>query len=118
MEEKKRLEEQDVIRLTKEKASCQTEISLLKEELEMAKKTYKKYALQLEAQTREIKVESENKLHELESHLTDSRKKVKELEAYSESKSRRWKKKELSFRTFIDFQVKALQVCINCCIFH
>lgn len=109
MEEKKRLEEQDVIRLTKEKASCQTEISLLKEELEMAKKTYKKYALQLEAQTREIKVESENKLHELESHLTDSRKKVKELEAYSESKSRRWKKKELSFRTFIDFQVKALQ---------
>lgn len=109
IEERKKLEEQDVDRLMKEKDRSDNEILALKEELEMARKTHEKHCLQLETQAKETKVELEKKLKELENLLTDSKKKVKELEAFSESKSRRWKRKELRYQNFVDSQFGALQ---------
>ena len=113
MEERKKLEEQDVKRLMKEKDHSDNEILALKQELEMTRKMHEKQCLQLETQAKETKGELEKKLEELESLLTDSKKKVKELEAFSESKSRRWKRKELSYRNFLDSQFGALQVLIK-----
>lgn len=114
IEERKKLEEQDVDRLMKEKDRSDNEILALKEELEMARKTHEKHCLQLETQAKETKVELEKKLKELENLLTDSKKKVKELDAFSESKSRRWKRKELRYQNFVDSQFGALQVLIKC----
>ncbi|KAA8520832.1 hypothetical protein F0562_011505 [Nyssa sinensis] len=108
IEEKKKLEEQDVIRLMKETDQNNIQILALKQELELAKRTYDKHCLQLETQAKETKVELE-KLMDLECLLTDSRKKVKELEALSASKSMRWKKKELSYKSFMDSQFESLQ---------
>ena len=113
MEERKKLEEQDVKRLMKEKDHSDNEILALKQELEMTRKMHEKQCLQLETQAKETKGELEKKMEELESLLTDSKKKVKELEAFSESKSRRWKRKELSYRNFLDSQFGALQVLIK-----
>ena len=55
--------------------------------------THEDHCLQLETNAKEAVIELEKKLKELECLLADSRRKVKELEAFSESKSRRRKKK-------------------------
>lgn len=66
-------------------------------------------SLQLETDAKETEVELEKKLMELEYLLSDSRNKVKELETFSESKSLRWKTKELSYKCFLDSQFGSLQ---------
>ncbi|KAJ4960365.1 hypothetical protein NE237_020275 [Protea cynaroides] len=109
MEEKKKLEEQDMVRLVKEKDYIDLEISTLKQELELANKKYEQHYLQLETQAKGTKIELEEKLKELMVLLEDSRKKVEELEAFSESKAQSWNKKEHSYQTFIDSQFKSLQ---------
>ncbi|KAJ7952305.1 Kinesin-like protein [Quillaja saponaria] len=45
----------------------------------------------------------------LSAFLLISRKKVKELETFSESKSRRWKNKEHTYKSFINYQFGAFQ---------
>lgn len=114
IEERKKLEEQDIDRLMKEKYHKDNEILALKQELEMTRKMHEKHCLQLETQGQETKIVLEKKLKELESLLTDTKRKVKELEAFSESKSRRWKRKELGYQRFVDSQFAALQVLIKC----
>ncbi|XP_044487038.1 kinesin-like protein KIN-14J isoform X2 [Mangifera indica] len=109
MEEKEKLEEQNVLRLKKERDHSSIEISALKQELEMEKKTHILHCLKLEAQVEDTKVESDRKLKELECLLIDSKKKVKELESFSESKYQRWKKKESTYQNFIDYQFAAIQ---------
>lgn len=63
---------------------------------------------------KQAKTELEKKVMELENLLDESRKKVKELEQFFQSKSLSWKRKELSYKTFVDFQFGSLEVCINC----
>ncbi|KAK4842898.1 hypothetical protein QYF36_001445 [Acer negundo] len=109
IEEKEKLEEQNVLRLKKERNHSDVEISTLKHELEMAKRAHEQHCLQLEVQHEETKVESNKKLKELEHLFIDSKKKVKELESFSESKSRRWKKKERAYQSFINSQYEAIQ---------
>ncbi|KAK2975111.1 hypothetical protein RJ640_018913 [Escallonia rubra] len=109
IEEKRKLEELDVVKLMEEKALSDVQISNLKHELELLKGTYEKHSLQMEVQAKETKVELEKKVMEFECLLADSRKKVEELEAFSESKYLRWKKKELGYKSFIDFQSRSLQ---------
>ncbi|KAF8379514.1 hypothetical protein HHK36_028952 [Tetracentron sinense] len=109
MEEKKKIEEQDVVRLMKEKDRGVFEISALKQELEIAKKTYEQRCLQLETHAKESEVKLQEKLNELECLLTESRKRVKELEAFSELKCESWSKKEHSYQSFMDYQFRALR---------
>lgn len=113
IEEKKKLEEEDVIRLLKEKEYSDTQVLTLKKELELAKGMYEKQCSKLETKAKEATIELENKIKELECLLTDSTKKVDELQAFSQSKYRRWKKKEISYKSFLDSQSGSLQVCIN-----
>ncbi|KAF9604027.1 hypothetical protein IFM89_001387 [Coptis chinensis] len=93
----------------KEKDLSDLEISKLKQELESTMKTYDQHRLQLEAQAKEAQIELEERLKELDHLLKDSRKKEKELEEFSESKTHSWKRKELTYRKFADFQSNALQ---------
>jgi kinesin family protein C2/C3 len=113
IENKKKLEEHDKIQLRKQKDHSDMEIMKLKQELEVAKRTHEDHCLQLETTAKEAKVELEKKLNELECLLVDSRKKVEELEAFSESKLRRLKKKERIYKNFIDCHFGALQVCLS-----
>lgn len=107
--DRQKLEERDVVKLREEKEHSDMEILALKQELEMTKRTHQDRCLQLETNAKEAIIELEKKLKELECLLTDSRKKVEELEAFSESKSRRWKKKERIYKRYIDCHFGALQ---------
>ncbi|KAJ9555284.1 hypothetical protein OSB04_009898 [Centaurea solstitialis] len=109
IEEKKRAEDVELVRLRKEKNDANLEISELKQELDVTRDTYEKRCLQLETDAMEIKSELEKKMMDLENLLTDSRKKVKELEKFTESKFQRWKKKERVYKNFMDFQYGSLQ---------
>ncbi|PSS04177.1 Kinesin-like protein [Actinidia chinensis var. chinensis] len=109
IEEKKKLEEQDVTRLMQEKDHTEFLFSALKQELELAKKTHQMHCLQLETQANQTKEELEKKLMELEYLLTDSKNNIKDLVAFSESKSLRWKKKELAYKRVLDSQSGLLQ---------
>ncbi|MED6156592.1 hypothetical protein PIB30_015905 [Stylosanthes scabra] len=108
-EEKKKLEEQDFSRLKKEKVRNEIEVSTLKKELEMIRRTHEEHVLQLESQATESKVEYLKRISELESLLADARKQVKELETYSESRSVNWKNKERTYLSFVDCQSRAFQ---------
>ncbi|KAF6175129.1 hypothetical protein GIB67_022810, partial [Kingdonia uniflora] len=109
IEERKKLEEQDVLRLTKEKDHNNQEISTLKQELDITKKTYEQQCLQLETRGKETQAELEERLKELEYLLNNSREKEKEREAFSEAKAQRWSKKELRYQGFLNIQSQALQ---------
>lgn len=102
IELKKKLEEKDLFRLMQERDRNAAQILALKQELESVRNTCEKHCLQLETRAEETKVELENKVMALECLLNDSRNKVKELEAFSESKSLRWKRREYSYRNFLD----------------
>ena len=67
----------------------------------------------LQMQAEETKVQLEKKLKEFDFFLTESKKRVKELESFSESKYQRWKSKEGTYRSFINYQSRALQVCLT-----
>lgn len=112
VEEMKKCEEQDKMALKEQKELRDVELSNLKEELERAKKEHENHRLQLETNAKEDKAKFEEKLNELEYLLADSRKKVEELETFSESKSLRWKKKEFVYQNFIDDLLRALQVFV------
>ncbi|OMO58651.1 hypothetical protein COLO4_34467 [Corchorus olitorius] len=109
LEEKGKVEEQDVLQLKNEKIQMETEISRLKEELINSKKMHERHCLQLEAQAEDTKVVLEKKFKELECLLLDSRKEVAELQSFSESKLKRWKNKEHTFLSFIDQQFGAIK---------
>ncbi|KAL6175313.1 hypothetical protein ACLB2K_051954 [Fragaria x ananassa] len=85
IEEKKKTDDEDVIRLKKEKEHCNLEISGLKQELDIAKKTFDLGYLQMETDAKGVKAALEEKVKELERNLADSRNKVKELEENSET---------------------------------
>ncbi|KAL2342754.1 hypothetical protein Fmac_004039 [Flemingia macrophylla] len=108
-EEKKKLEEQDFSRLKKEKVLSEIEISALRQDLEIAKRTHEKNVSELELQATESKAEYEKRIEELKRHLADARKKIKELETFSETRSLNWKKKEHNYETVMNFQFGAFK---------
>ncbi|CAL0313366.1 unnamed protein product [Lupinus luteus] len=108
-EEKKKHEYQEYSQLKKEKALNEIEISALKQELEMAKRMHGGQVLQLELQANESKAEYEKKIQELEWHLANARKQVKDLEAFSESRYFNWKNKEHTYQSFLNSQHRAIQ---------
>ncbi|KAF9685829.1 hypothetical protein SADUNF_Sadunf03G0094800 [Salix dunnii] len=109
IEEKKKLEEQELLRIKQEKIHSDIENSTLKHELEITQTAHEEHCLLLQMQAEETKVQLEKKLKEFECFLTESKKRVRELESFSESKYQRWKSKEGTYRSFIDYQSRALQ---------
>ncbi|CAJ1937424.1 unnamed protein product [Sphenostylis stenocarpa] len=108
-EEKHKLEEQDFSRLKKEKVRSEIEISALKQDLDIVKRTHEKHVSELELHAAESKAEYEKRIEELKLHLADARKQVKELEAFSESRFLNWKNKEHTYQTIVNFQFGAFQ---------
>ncbi|KAJ6805019.1 kinesin-like protein KIN-14C isoform X2 [Iris pallida] len=109
VEEKKKIGDQDVIRLRKEKESSERKILELQQALETSKKSYEQQCQLLEAKASLTKVESEEKIKELESLLADSRKKTKELHALSESKIQTWDQKQHTFQSSIVSQLQLVK---------
>lgn len=111
IEEREKSEEEDVIKLTKEKDHNNLEISTLKQELEITKKACELRCMNMETETKSTQKDFEKKLNELEHLLENSRNTVKELESNSETRSQRWNQKEHIYQSVMEFQFGALQVC-------
>ncbi|RQO88267.1 hypothetical protein POPTR_003G127800v4 [Populus trichocarpa] len=109
IEKKKKLEEQELLRTRQERIHSDIENSTLKHELEIAKTAHEEHCLLLQMRAEETKVQLEKKLMEFKCFLTESKERVKELESFSESKYQRWKSKEGTYKSFIDYQSRALQ---------
>ncbi|KAK4262616.1 hypothetical protein QN277_028155 [Acacia crassicarpa] len=109
MEEKNKLDEQDVAQLKQEKVRCEIEISALKQELEMVKKAHEELCVQSELRAEECKSEYVKRIRELECGLADARNQANKLEAFMESKSLKWKNKENTYQSFINYQFGAFQ---------
>ncbi|GAV67181.1 Kinesin domain-containing protein/CH domain-containing protein [Cephalotus follicularis] len=95
--------------LMKERDQYNLEISALKQELEVAKNTHEKHCLQMEIEAKGAKSQLESRLKELECLLADANTKVKEIEAHSDSKCQKWSKKEHNYKRFMDFHIGALR---------
>ncbi|XP_019195971.1 PREDICTED: kinesin-like protein KIN-14J [Ipomoea nil] len=108
-EEKEKHREQIICMLQKDKDHHEMQISSLNHELELCKKTYEGKCLQLETHLEKMRIELGNKIMELECLLTDSKKKADELEAFSESKLLKWKRKEHVYKHFIESQSGSIQ---------
>lgn len=108
MEERKKFEEEDLMK--QKDQNNNHEISEMKQELEITKKTYELKCLQMETEANGAKTELEERSKELEQLLEDSKYKVKQLESYSESKYQSWNQKEHICQSLTDFQFGALRV--------
>ncbi|XVF53918.1 hypothetical protein PTKIN_Ptkin05aG0138400 [Pterospermum kingtungense] len=123
VEEKQRVEEQEITKLRKENEKNILEIAALKQELEIAKTITEQRSLEIKTEAKGanaglpmrlkelecLLADSNNKVKELECLLADSNNKVKELKASSESKCLSWNKKENIYQSFMDFQFGAMQ---------
>lgn len=110
IEEMIKFEEENVVRLTKEKANSDEIIVELQKELESSKKLYEECCLHLELDAREVKTKLEERLSAAEKLLLDSTKKIGELETCSALEAERWSKKEHSYCELIDTQFHTLKV--------
>lgn len=110
IEEKRTMEKLKILKMGNEIEDAYAEVSSLKQEFEMTKATCERGCMQLEAESKETKLQLEKTLKEVESELDISKKKVTELEEFFESKHQRWKEKEIKYQRFIDIQCGALKV--------
>ncbi|KMT11160.1 hypothetical protein BVRB_5g110900 [Beta vulgaris subsp. vulgaris] len=101
----KRLKEQEKLLEDSKASSAELdEVSTLKQELEMAKKTHELRSLQLETEAKLIKSDLEERLRLQEQILEDSKVKIKELEVNSRTQNQSWTKKEHIYETFVKIQ--------------
>ncbi|KAG7544114.1 Calponin homology domain [Arabidopsis thaliana x Arabidopsis arenosa] len=100
-----RSEEKDVLQIEKEKEHSDAELSKLKQELQIVKVTHEKQILELKLKSEKTKVELEKQLKESELRVVEA----KELEKLCETKTKRWEKKEQTYKRFINHQTEALQ---------
>ncbi|KAF7819873.1 Kinesin-like protein [Senna tora] len=105
VEEKKKGDEDDLTRLMKEKDQLNMELSTLKQELETTKTT----CLKLEEEAKGAQGELKQKSKEYEHIFEDLLNKVKELEAFSDSKNQTWNMKKNDLQNAVDFQFNSLQ---------
>ncbi|KAJ6759793.1 KINESIN-4-LIKE ISOFORM X1 [Salix purpurea] len=109
IEEEKKTGVEHVAKLIKEQEQIDVELSDLKQELKLAKQTHELHCLQMETEAKAAKDGLEGRMKELEILLEDSRNQVRVLEAYSQSKSNMFNKKEHIFKSFVEFQFGALK---------
>ncbi|XP_065003148.1 kinesin-like protein KIN-14C [Musa acuminata AAA Group] len=114
IEERSKVGEEDMVKLTKEKEKSDKIISDLTQELETIKRTYEDQTYgdqfqQMDTKAKEYQIELEEKLKDAESVLAESQRRIQELETDSESNFQNWNQKEHVFESFVDLQMQSVQ---------
>lgn len=89
------------------------DILSLKQDLKITKKNHELHCLHMETEAIGVQQELAERLEEVVQKLADSKKRIKDLEAYAESRNEQLHKKENICKTIIKFQLGALQVWCN-----
>jgi len=113
IEERRKVSEQDVHRLMKEKEHSETIIESLKKDMEAMNRMHKEHLEQIERKAKQMEEQFTTKVKEVEYLLLQSNKKVEEVEAASKLKSQLWDKKELIFQSYMDNQHFHIKVCLS-----
>ncbi|KAH9301568.1 hypothetical protein KI387_013151, partial [Taxus chinensis] len=109
VEDERKVKEQDMFRLMKEREESEAAIQALKEEFEMMKKTDQDHVQQLESQKRDVELELLKKKKETEDLLAHSKRKTEELEAISAMELHSLRCKDTYYQSFLSGHAEALQ---------
>ncbi|KAI0515693.1 hypothetical protein KFK09_008359 [Dendrobium nobile] len=109
IEESKKQEEQQTLKLMKEKENNDRMILEFKQELEAINNTYEDHYRQLYAEAKQNEARLQERTKEAEFLLAESSKRMNELKALSEFKFHNWTKKENVFHNFISFHLQSLK---------
>ncbi|KAL6845144.1 hypothetical protein ACP4OV_024639 [Aristida adscensionis] len=104
IDEKRKLGEQDMVRLIREKENADSMIAALQQEIQCMSRMHEQYREQMETKTRQMEEHLATRIKEAEFLLMQSKKKVDEIEAASQLKSQLWSKKATIFQGFMDNQ--------------
>ncbi|XP_047057378.1 kinesin-like protein KIN-14C [Lolium rigidum] len=109
IDERRKLGEQDMVRLMQEKENAENTVRNLQHEIQVMSRMFEEYREQMEAKTSQMEEHLTLRAKEAEFLLMQSKKRVEEVEAASELKSQLWSKKTNTFRSYMDNQ----KLCIK-----
>jgi kinesin family protein C2/C3 len=111
IEERRKLSEQDVHRLKKEKEHSENIIQTLKKDIEDMNKMHEEQLERHEIKAKQMEEQLTTKVKETEYLLLQSNKKIEEVEVASRLKSQLWDRKENLFQNYMDNQQLYVKVC-------
>nr|BAJ97665.1 predicted protein [Hordeum vulgare subsp. vulgare] len=104
IDERRKLGEQDMVRLIREKEDAENTVNNLRQEIQVMSKMFEEYREQMEAKTNQMEEHLTLRAKEAEFLLMQSKKRIEEVETASELQSQLWSKKANTFRSFMDNQ--------------
>ncbi|XP_020398966.1 kinesin-like protein KIN-14C isoform X2 [Zea mays] len=104
LDEKRKLGEQDMVRLMQEKENAENTIASLQQEIQVLSRMHEQYHERKETEARQMEEHLAMRLKEAEFLLMQSEKKVEEIESVSQLKSQLWTRKANIFQSFMDNQ--------------
>ncbi|XP_062221024.1 kinesin-like protein KIN-14C isoform X2 [Phragmites australis] len=102
IDEKRKLGEQDMVRLMRENENAENTIASLQQEIQIMSRIHEQYREQMETEARQMKEHLAMRVKEAEFLLMQSKKKVEEIESASQLKSQLWSRKANIFQSFMD----------------
>lgn len=110
MAEEMKTKDEEVNRLLQENKEYQSTVKVLKNELDLNRRSDKEMLLRLETQKKEIEHEYQETIHSLESELQNSYEKLKNLEANAEREMSNLKLKDTQYQNFLSSQLLEYKV--------
>ncbi|KAM0834981.1 hypothetical protein ACQ4PT_063228 [Festuca glaucescens] len=104
IDERRKLGEQDMVRLMQEKENAENTVINLQREIQVMSRMFEEYREQMEAKTSQMEEHLTLRAKEAEFLLMQSKKRVEEVEAASELKLQLWSKKTNTFQSYMDNQ--------------
>ncbi|XP_066307161.1 kinesin-like protein KIN-14C [Miscanthus floridulus] len=109
LDEKRKLGEQDMVRLMQEKENAENTIASLQQEIQILSRMHEQYRERKETEARQMEEHLAMRLKEAEFLLMQSKKKVEEIESASQLKSQLWSRKANIFQSFMDNQKMSIK---------
>ncbi|VAH79193.1 unnamed protein product [Triticum turgidum subsp. durum] len=109
IDERRKIGEQDMVRLMREKENAENTVTNLQQEIQVMSRMFEEYREQMEEKTSQMEEHLTLRAKEAEFLLMQSKKRVEELETASELQLQLWSKKANTFRSFMDNQ----KLCIK-----
>ncbi|KAG0539365.1 hypothetical protein BDA96_03G316100 [Sorghum bicolor] len=104
LDEKRKLGEQDMVRLMQEKENAENTIASLQQEIQILSRMHEQYRERKETEARQMEEHMAMRLKDAEFLLMQSKKKVEEIESASQLKSQLWSRKANILQSFMDNQ--------------
>lgn len=104
IDEKRKLGEQDMVRLMQEKENTENTIASLQQEIQILRRMHEQYRERMETEARQMEEHLTMRIKEAEFLLMQSKEKVEEIESASQLKCQLWTRKANIFQSFVDNQ--------------